>query len=335
MKLENTVENIHYCFTVEDTGMKVYQIVGAEVELPFCDCTGGAAMELVCLRNRAGGPAVIRISGTHLKYSVPENGDFYFVSCKDGFVQTFSTLECSNHEVILRTGTHRCQITEEFTRSSRDCGLYICDGNLALATDGAVLAGGYRFLKSPEGNPVVYVQDGAGIDAWGFPLLPEKDTYRYRTDDRLIVATAEAELCITSERRILCMAEPTLEEIDPAVQITQCDCGYLVLTKFGDVFFSDTGTDWQQIGENAVTLAAWDRWVAYGDIYGNVYAYQYDRNTLGACPVLRFPGKYITELAISEELVAVKFLDNSFDIADRFTGESLMGTRFIEPDLSY
>ena len=335
MNLENTVENIRYCFTVEDTGMKVYQVVGAEVDLPFCDCIDKTAMELVCLRNRSGGQAVIRVADTLLKYVVPNEGEFFFVSCSDAFVQTFPMIECGNHEVILRTGTHWCQMTEEFTRSSRDSGLYICDGNLALTTDGAVLAGSYRFLKSPEGNSVVYVQDGVGIDAQGFALMPEKDAYRYRTDDRLIAATAAAELCVTSERRILCRAKPTLEESDAAVRIAQCDCGYLVLTKCGDVFFSSNGSGWQQIGENAVNLATWDRWVAYGDIYGDVYVYQYDRNTLGACPVLRFPGKHITELAISKELVAVKFLDNSFDIADRFTGKSLIGSRFIEPDLSY
>lgn len=111
---------------------------------------------------------------------------------------------------------------------------------------------------------MVYVQNGVGIDAWGFPLLLEKDTYRYRTDDHLIAATAAAELCITSERSILCRAELTLEESDLAVQIEQCDCGYLVLTKCGDVFFSDTGTSWQHIGENAMALATWNRWVDYG-----------------------------------------------------------------------
>lgn len=335
MNLENIEKNIRYCFTTEDTGMKVYQIIGAKVDLPFCEQTDGAPMELVCLRNRSGGSVVIRVTDTHLKYGIPMDGDFYFVCCKGGFVQTFSMLECGDDEVILRTGAHWCQINEEFTRHSRDSSLYICTGNLALATDGAVFAGGYRFPKSPEGNPVVYVQDGVGIDAQGFPLLMKKDAYRYRTDDRLIAATAAAELCITSKRRILCRAAQTLEESDLAVRIEQCDCGYLVLTKRGDVFFSDIGNDWQQIGKNAVTLASWDGLVAYGDIDGNVYVYQYDRNTLGDCSVLQFPGKYITELAIFGKLVAVKFLDGSFDIADRFTGKSLMGTRFIEPDLTY
>jgi len=178
------------------------------------------------------------------------------------------------------------------------------------------------------------VQNGVGIDAQGFVLLPEEDAYRYRTDDRLIAATAEAELCITSERRILCRAVPTLEEGDPAIRIERCDCGYLVLTKRGDVFFSDNGSGWRHIGENAVTLASWDGLEAYGDIHGNVFAYQYDRHTLGCCPVLRFPGRQITELAASGDFVVVRFLDNTFDIVDRFTGESLMETRFIEPDFT-
>ena len=36
MDLENIEKNIRYCFTAEDTGMKFYQTIGAEVDLLFC-----------------------------------------------------------------------------------------------------------------------------------------------------------------------------------------------------------------------------------------------------------------------------------------------------------
>lgn len=185
MNLENIVENICYCFTVENTGMKVFQIVGTEVDLPFCEQTDGAAMELVCFRNRAGGPAVIRISGTYLKYGVPEDGEFYFVSCRGAFVQTFPMLECYNHEVILRTGTHWCQMTEEFTRSSRDSGLYICDGNLALTTDGAVLGRRLREIT----QAALELSETEPMKIFGWP-----DNMKFRSCMTLFAQVSEDDL---------------------------------------------------------------------------------------------------------------------------------------------
>ena len=125
-----------------------------------------------------------------------------------------------------------------------------------------------------------------------------------------------------------------MEESDPAIEIVECDCGYVVLTKSGDIFFSANGCGWEKIGEHAVAMATCNRTVAYGDIQGNVYIYQYDRHTLACGPVLHFEGQ-ITELAVSQDFVVLRFLDNTFDVADRVTGESLMGTRFIQPHFSY
>ena len=166
----------------------------------------------------------------------------------------------------------------------------------------------------------------------GRPTISEH-RYPYDTEQSLIAALKWGELCITSDRRILCRGELTLEEADPALNIAVCDHGYVVQTKCGDVWFSTNGRGWQMIGDHSSAIAAVGDLVAWADTDGMVSVYCYRNNSLGCDAVLRFPGRYISEMDVSSNLIALKFLDGSFDVVNRKNGKTVLDDLLVAPDL--
>lgn len=313
-------EKMRLIRTVEDTGLKIFETTESENEPPLCKkVEEKEETELHCVKNGSGGTAVFSIKDTLLKYSVPAGGEFYMNYHWRGFLQTFSMVSCSDHCVVVRTGKQCFEFTDDEYRYWDEEYEPICRGPLRLDCDGAIFPGGYRYTRSAHGNPVVYVKDDTGVDSMGNLLLPYDCRYRYQLEQleqRLISADAQGELCITSDRRILCRGKLTLEEADPAVGIASCYHGYLVHTQCGDVYFSNNGSGWQLIGDLASAIAAYDDLVAWADIHGNVYIYKDGAQNLGCAAVLRFPGKYISEMDISGKLIALKFLDGTFTVME-------------------
>ena len=318
---------------VNEVGMKIFNVLESNLEIPFCENTTNKDMVLCQYHNKSGEPMFITISRTPLRYRVPKDGRFYCVCCGDEFVQTFPMIKCDGKEIKIRTGTHCCIFTDEYTKYWEENQEPICEDWLGLDHDGAVLVGDYRFVLSEKKNPVVHVNGGAGIDSKGFLLLPQKRRCHYQIDSQLISAAEWGELCITSERRILCRNKLTLEESDPAIGIATCDHGYLVHTQCGDVFYSSNGMGWQLIGDHASCIAACGDFIAWADAEGNVFLYQCDGHNLGCSCVLHLPGRYVTEMDISGQLAVLKFLDGSFDIINCHTEQSEMGKHYITPDV--
>ena len=311
---------------VEDTLMKIVECRETNVVIPFCAKSSGKKLELVCLKNETDCLVQISIDGTLLRYCVPAGGKFHFVSCQGGFVQAFPMLHFFNQTVTIRTGRHYCELSEENGRYWEERNAPICGGNLWLDCDGAIRIGGYRFTRTANQNPMVYVRDGTGIDADGLLIIPE-DRYQYRTDRQLMMAVSWGELCITSERSVICRNKPMPEQEEPAVDISVCCYGYLVQTKCGDVFFSETGTDWRKIGKNATAIASDDDLIAFSDIEGNVFVYQICQCSLERKAPMRFQGTHITQLAVSGEMIALWFQDCTFNVLDIHTGKSVLGSK--------
>lgn len=320
-------------YHINDVGMKIINLLEPNLEIPFCKNTTGKDMVLCKYINKSSKPVFITISDTLLRYRIPKGGKFYCVCCEDEFVQTFPMVKCRGDEITIRTGTHFCILTDECTEYGEEGQKPICEGWLGLDYDGAILAGDYRFTLSEKNNPIVYVNSGTGIDAKGFPVRPHKYHYRYCVDSQLIAALEWGALCITSERKVLCRAKPTLEEADAAIGIATCDHGYLVQTQCGDVYFSSNGRGWQLIGDEATAIAACRNLVAWADRKGNVFVYQHDEHTLACSAVVKKPGRHIVEMDISEQFAVLKFLDGSFDVIDWHTGKTAMGDVFISPDI--
>lgn len=303
--------------------MNCKEVREEKMELALGTDTTGGEMELICLQNTSGKHAVITVCGTTLQYGIPDGGRFYYVGCQGGFVQTFARLRCSDYKAVIRTGMQCWEITEESKVYHEDTDRPICEGNLGLDCDGAVLVGGYRFSLSPYGNPVVYVRDGVGIDSKGMLMCPREYEGRYRQKTGLISAAAWGELCITDKRKVLCRGKQTLKTEDPAVEIAACDDGYLVQTATGGVYASCDGVRWQQTGEQATAIAAFQSLIAWADTQGNVYMCRLDEELSACAATLRFPGKRIIELAISEKLATVMFSDGTFAVLDRHTGRHI------------
>lgn len=313
--------NMRLIGMVEDTGMKIFETKESENEFPLCKEIAEEGTELFSVKNESGGTAVFSIKDTFLKYSVPDGGRFYMNYHRGGFVQTFSMVNCRDHCVVIRTGKQCFEIEDDGYKYWDEEYEPICKGPLRLDCSGAVFPGGYRYTRSGYGNPVVYVRNDTGIDSMGNVLLPYDRRHWYQIEQRLISADVQGELCITSDRRVLCRGRLTLEEADPAVGIAGCNRGYLVHTQCGDVYFSNNGSGWQLIGDLASAIAAYDDLVTWADIHGNVYVYKDGKQNLGCAAVLRFSGKYISEMDISRKLIALKFLDGTFAVLDWHTQE--------------
>ena len=249
-------------------------------------------------------------------------------------MQTFSMVRCSDRKVTVRTGRYIYEMEEERGRRKGEEYEPICRGLTGLDYDGALLSGVHRLPCSWKRNPVVYVQDDIVIDSRGEMMLPQEHRYPYDTELSLISALEWGALCITSDRRVLCRGELTLEEADPALGITTCEHGYLVQTQCGDVYFSTNGRGWQLIGDNASAISASGDLVAWADTEGTVYLYQYGKHNLNCVSVRRFPGRYVTELDVSSRLVALKFLDGRFDVIDWHTGKTALDDLLIAPDFA-
>jgi len=303
--------------------MNCREVREEKMELALCADTTGGEMGLICLQNTSGKHVVITVCGTTLRYGIPDGGRFYYVESSGGFVQTFSRLRCSNHEAEIRTGKHSLVFTEESMACREDEDGPVCGDRLSLNSDGTVLVGGYRFSLSPHGNPVVYVRDGIGIDSRGLLMCPREYEGRYRQRTGLISAAAWGELCITDGRKVLCRGKQTLKTEAPAMEIAACDDGYLVQTAPGGVYASSDGVRWQKTGEQATAIAAFQNLIAWADTQGNVYVCRLDESGSAHAATLRFPGKHITELAISAKLAAVMFADGTFAVLDMYTGRSI------------
>lgn len=304
----------------------------SHLALPFCSSTAGKDMELVCRTNKTGSNALFTVSGTVFEYSIPNEGRFYYVSCEGAFVHGFSTLSCSDDTVIIRTGRHYCRLNVDRGTKFWEDREPVSGSFFALGTDGSFLVGGHRVPLSSTSSPVVCVRDGVCINSRGRVVMAPNDL-RYRINKRIITAAAGGELCITDHRKILCRGMLTLEECSQAISALVCDHGYLILSKNAEVWFSSNGEGWQLLSEEACAIAAKHDLIAYADIDGNVHVYRDGKQGLNRCALLHFPGKHVSEMDISRKFLALKFSDCTFDIFDHHSGKSVLGTRFLPPDI--
>lgn len=325
--------NLTLLSVVEDTGMKIFELEEEKIEFSFCSDTTNREKQLHCIINNSGRKAKISVCGTPWMFPIPQKGRFYYVICEGKFVHTFPMISCFDRRVMIRTGRYICELEEDRGSYMGEDYVPICMGEAGLDYDGSLLLADRPIPCSQKRNPVVYVRDGIVIDSQGLMLLPKKHRYPYNTELPLIAALSWGRLCITADRRILCQGERTLEEADSALDIAICDHGYAVQTKCGDVYFSTNGRGWQIIGDHASAIAAYGDLVAWADTDGTVFVYCYRKNSLGSDAILRFPGRFISEIDISTDLVALKFLDGSFDVVSRKNGKTVLGDLLVTPDL--
>ena len=298
----------------------VTMTVRQSTELPFCRSTVGKKMELARLINESDKPIVITVKGTPLGYAIPANGRFHCVLCQGEFVQTFKTIICDTRLTGIRTGAHiyRSDRAEDETYWVEETNEPICYGPIGLDWDGSMLVGDYRFPAAWCKTPLIYVQDGVGIDEVG-GLIPSVTTYiKYPTDKRYIAVSSR--MAITGDRMPLFDGK----EIDLENPVQTCN---------GDVFYSRSGRKWNKVGQHATAIAASGKYFAYADSAGKVYIYECTDRGVRFRAVQRCGKSMISELDVCKSHMAVKYRDGTFDIIDWHTGNSCFDDSFIRPDI--
>lgn len=315
--------------------LKVIPLKTPELDLLLCPDVTEKQQELVRFVNPSKEKyALIKVAPVGWQFGIPPKGQFRGVMCGKAFVQPIQTLTNDGKTAAFVRDGYLCYAFDQEGNSYYlDELAPIYRGFYGMDHTGCATIGGYPSPYGENGSPVVYIQDGIGVDAaGGLTMLPEDRVFSPK-GYRFILAAAQGNLCITGDRRVICRNEFVLEG-ERAVAACACRYGYLVLTQNGETRFSTNGRGWQELDDNAVAISAMDDTIAIGDRNGDVFIYQHNDHSLLGCGKLSFPGKHISEIAVSDETVIVKFSDCSFDIIDWRTKKTCLDDDiFVAPDV--
>ncbi|MBP3684102.1 MAG: hypothetical protein J6J12_03960 [Oscillospiraceae bacterium] len=322
--------------------MKIIPVYSPVLTLPQHGCgsegarkTGASSkdptLEQTCYVNKTDGPVTVFIENSPQRYGIPRpGGGFFCITCEGQFCQTEKTLYCSDNAVwfsdpwILYTRSEEGELV--YNTNPRRRSAY--NDSMVRTMDGQFLFHGYRV-------PLVYARDDIGIQETGELFIAED--YRkglhgeLLEQHRYIMALAWGELVITTNREAMCMTAGSQKRIHwgskcrDAIDICYNNLGNFVLTAKGQVFYTLTGTRWKSLCGNAVAIATrrYTEELAVADQDGNIWIWNWEQvgKKGRVLPteelLLSFPGKYISEVAISDRLVAVKFSDCTYSVYDR------------------
>ena len=297
--------------------MKVIKMDKPKWELSLCEDAAGKELELTRFVNDTQGPVTIVINGSTLKRGVVAGGDWYCAMCDGEAAADVKTIRADRCGMEIRDGAFLHTYGASST-SIRGQGPEVCSGEVTLYEDGSVLIGDYRWPVSPDGYPFVHADDRVAVDSHGNLLLPEDAHQPKHKQFRYILARAEGQICITSDRSVFCQNRCRSEFAGEAVDVQALRYGYLVLTRDGRVHFSENGCWWEVIAENACAISG-DVDIAIGYTNGEIEIFTYNKLKLGWMPVLRLElsGKEIAEVCVNSQMLAWKYTDGSHDVIRR------------------
>ena len=312
--------------------VSIKKLEGPALTIPLCLDSAGKRLQLVRFENPSkNNAAVITVNPGNRRFGVPPGGIFHCVMCDGAFVQSVPTLwNWGKARALVRDGRMCYTFDRESASGVRERCEPIYPGFFGLDFQGNVRIGEYRFPCGEHGAPVVSIRDGIGVDAEGLLTIPLCDRAHFPEGYRFLQASDRGQLCILGDRRVLCRGKLILNG-DRCLDACTCDRGYLVLTLEGDALFSSNGVGWQLLEAQAVAIAGGENTIAIADSCGTLYLYQSNDRSLFACGKLTFPGRCISEIAVSDETVMVKFSDCAFDIIDWKSGKTCLDDR-VFPD---
>ena len=311
------------------------------VTLPFCTSIKKKPMRLVQFVNDSADHKMqIIIKKVDMRFGVPPKGFFYCVMCGDAFVQAvpmlvnhiFDTIICDGldyHEFDIDDEHYEFDEEIDYQKNREKEPPIFSPGYFRLGMDynGKIIMND-RYPYVLTGNPLVYVQDGLGIDSEGNAVIPEEnraDKLRSRIITnrfgKIMAGIFGLRLCISGDRQLVYCQQPVLK----GKKVISIACGYhayVVLLHNGEVRYSRRGTRWSKLTDQAVSISVEENTIAVANKSGEVLLFSIDKDSMCECGKLLFENRYISEIAVCEKKLAVRFADCTFDIVNWETKES-------------
>ena len=337
--------------------IEIIQRSDAIILLPFCSSIKDEEMRLVQFVNTSEiNKQLIIVEKVDMRFGIPPKGFFYCVMCKDAFVKAVPMIGNSIDKTIIRDGFK----SYEFGISDDHNVVDYCEkedkeesvfkgfiGALEIGSNGEFINRS-EFQYDVNVNPVVMIQDHVGIDSKGCLVLPvangalKAEYMRNKyieclaeiNNQRLISVMSLGSLCITGSRKLVYRGKTVLKG-KKTVAIAKCYNGYAALLRNGEAMFSADGKRWFTLKDQAVAIAAQGDTVAVANKNGEVFVYRSSECAIWIFSKLVYENRYISEIDIYDERLAIRFADCTFEMMNWETSKSYLGEHQTVNDSSY